>query len=161
MDDILVKLQSGGVSGKGENIEGVVIGKLGRYYPVVERALDALSKTFFHQTYRLVPKSMKRTNEKLFDYILISLNDFVNKMEVISIRNIPDGINILLVGGPYDGFPKNSIPITLEKFLLGTYKAISIEKTRNTKTNGTYQLVLEQKDYNIATKHLKKLFSTI
>lgn len=64
-----------------------------------------------------------------------------------------------MVGGPADGFPEQSILVTFEMFLTSACKAISIKCTKETEENGTYQIIIEDKDYEKTTKHLKILFN--
>ena len=65
----------------------------------------------------------------------------------------------MLVIGSADGFPEPSIPVTFETFLKRSCKAISIKQTKETKENGTYQILIKDAHYEVSTKHLKKLFN--
>ena len=65
----------------------------------------------------------------------------------------------MMVGGIADRFPEHSILITFKKFLVLTCKVPSIKQTKETTENGTYKIILSDKDYDNFTKHLKKLFS--
>lgn len=134
-------------------------------YKIVKYVLGKLTPKFIGGLYKIVLKHMKKSLEKDgkdgYKNRLMSHNQFINGLHVIPMQKIPNKISTLSVGGKADGFPEQSIPVTFQAFLLITCKAISIEQTKETKENGTYQIVIEDVDYEVLTTHLKKLFTAL
>ena len=119
---MLITLSIRDHSGNSAKIKGVVIKTRSCHYKIVTYVLKKLRSNFLGDRYCIILKGLKKELEsspdnQTYDQILVKHNQFTNNLCVIPFQGIPkDGFK-LMVGGPTDGFPDQSIPVTFESFL--------------------------------------------
>ena len=93
-------------------------------------------------------------NKELYERLIHLHQDEVNKQRYIEITNVHTDLFDTLVN--FSKHPQ-SVPVTVKKFLQGLGKVLAIEPTIDTEESGTYQLITNNKDHDIAIKKLGEL----
>ena len=136
--------------------EGLLIFTTNNNFECVLRLLGMLRPNSISPYYQIISRSIKRDMDKeLYDRLIYIHQEEVNQQGYIELTNVDTDLFDTLV----NFHPKHpqSVSQTVKTFLQGPGKVLAIELTIDTEESGTYRLITNNKDHDIAIKKLREL----
>ena len=148
--------RSGKIYGNKAVGEGIQILTTNNNYEYIMQLSGMLQPNLISPYYQIISKMIKREmNSELYDRLIYVHQEAVNHQGYIELTNA----DVNLFDTQLNFLPDNpsSVPITVKQFLQGSEKILAIEPTINTEGSGTYCLIINNKDHDIAIKKIGKL----
>ena len=135
MKMITVQLKTGTYRGNNIKIDGVVIKCKACQFSHMNTILNKFPEDILGSKYRIVINNMKcklnKNYQNVFEEIMVTNNVIAGNLQTIPIKYLSTDINNLEVGGIANSFPTRTVWVPLRRYFFETFKAVSIENTKN------------------------------